>query len=124
MRNGAVRASTAAETDSDCDFRPVVKLFTPDGQCTWLLTELDPEHPDIAYGLCDLGLGEPEIGWVSLSELESLRGRLGLAVERDQYFAARHRLSVYARAARANLAVTEGEAALEQAALLIAEEVR
>ena len=24
----------------DIDFKPVVKLFTPDAQCTWLLTEL------------------------------------------------------------------------------------
>ena len=27
--------------NSDC--LPVVKLFTPDGACTWLLTELDPD---------------------------------------------------------------------------------
>src|SRR5271167_3731306 len=26
--------------ESDIDFNPVVKLFTPDAQCTWLLTEL------------------------------------------------------------------------------------
>jgi hypothetical protein len=30
----------------------VVKLFTPDAACTWLLTELDPDDPDIAFGLC------------------------------------------------------------------------
>lgn len=30
----------------DFDPKPVVKLFTPDGACTWLLTELDPEDPD------------------------------------------------------------------------------
>jgi Protein of unknown function (DUF2958) len=40
---------------SDIDFKPVVKLFTPDAQCTWLLTELGLD--DIAYGLCDLGMG-------------------------------------------------------------------
>jgi len=42
---------------SDIDFEPVVKLFTPDAQCTWLLTELGLD--DIAYGLCDLGFGTP-----------------------------------------------------------------
>jgi hypothetical protein len=42
---------------SDIDFKPVVKLFTPDAQCTWLLTELGLD--DIAYGLCDLGMGTP-----------------------------------------------------------------
>jgi hypothetical protein len=25
--------------ESDIDFIPVVKLFTPDAQCTWLLTD-------------------------------------------------------------------------------------
>ena len=24
--------------EADIDFKPVVKLFTPDAQCTWLLT--------------------------------------------------------------------------------------
>jgi Protein of unknown function (DUF2958) len=38
------------------DFKPVVKLFTPDAQCTWLLTELDD---GLLFGLCDLGKGEP-----------------------------------------------------------------
>ena len=42
----------------DIDFKPVVKLFTPDAQCTWLLTELG--NDDIAYGLCDLGMGIPD----------------------------------------------------------------
>jgi Protein of unknown function (DUF2958) len=38
--------------DDDFDPHPVVKLFTPDADCTWLLTELDPEEPDRAFGLC------------------------------------------------------------------------
>jgi Protein of unknown function (DUF2958) len=36
----------------DFDFKPVVKLFTPDAQCTWLVTELDPDD-GLAFGLCD-----------------------------------------------------------------------
>ena len=43
-------------------YLPVVKLFTPDVNATWLLTELDPEDPDISFGLCDLGVGCPELG--------------------------------------------------------------
>lgn len=77
------------------DFKPVVKLFTADAQCTWLLTEIDPENPDIAFGLCDLGMGFPELGSVSLSEIAALRGKLGLPVERDRYFKAKYPLSVY-----------------------------
>ena len=53
--------------------RPVVKLFTPDGAATWLLTDILPDDPDIAFGLCDLGMGEPECGSVSLTELSALR---------------------------------------------------
>lgn len=34
---------------------PVVKLFTPNAGATWLLTEIDPDDQDIAFGLCDLG---------------------------------------------------------------------
>ncbi|WP_428610602.1 DUF2958 domain-containing protein [Sedimenticola sp.] len=36
----------------DIDPPPVVKLFTPDAKATWLLTELDPEDGDTAFGLC------------------------------------------------------------------------
>lgn len=84
----------------DFDPAPVVKLFTPDAGATWLLTEVDPDDHDHAFGLCDLGLGMPEIGWVSLQELATVRGRLGLPIERDLHFRAEKRLSAYARDAR------------------------
>lgn len=80
--------------------KPVVKLFTPDGAATWLLSDIPPDDPDIAFGLCDLGLGEPELGYVSLSELAALRGKLGLPVERDLHFAATKTLVEYAEEAR------------------------
>lgn len=79
---------------------PVVKLFTPDAGATWLLTSMDPDDHDHVYGLCDPGLGMPEIGWVSLAELAEVRGGLGLPVERDLYFRADKRLSGYVRDAR------------------------
>jgi hypothetical protein len=79
---------------------PVVKLFTPDAGATWLLTELDPEDDDLAFGLCDLGLGEPELGYVRISELEALRGPLRLPVERDLHFTASRPISVYMDEAR------------------------
>ena len=82
------------------DPRPVVKLFTPDAGATWLLTEIDPDDDDHAHGLCDLGQGFPELGWVSLAELRALRGPLRLPVERDLYFQADKSISVYAREAR------------------------
>jgi hypothetical protein len=74
----------------------VVKLFCPWGGATWLLTELDPDNPDIAFGLCDLGMGCPELGSVSLAEVESVHGPGGLRIERDLYFAPTKTLWAYA----------------------------
>ena len=84
----------------DRDGPPIVKLFTPDGAATWLISEVDPDDPDRLFGLCDLGLGFPELGYVSLAELTSVRGRLGLPVERDLHFVADKPLSAYAEDAR------------------------
>lgn len=84
----------------DRDHPPVVKLFTPDGSATWLLSESDPDDPDRLFGLCDLGFGYPELGFVSLSEIAGLRGKLGLSVERDQNFVADKPMSAYAAEAR------------------------
>lgn len=100
LRNGRIREALAEEGKEEADFLPVVKLFTPDAGCTWLLTELDPEDPDIAFGLCDLGMGCPELGSVRISELETVRGPLGLPIERDLYFTAERTLSAYAAEAR------------------------
>lgn len=82
------------------DPHPVVKLFTPDAGATWLITELDPDDASIAFGLCDLGLGAPELGCVSLDEIAAVKGPLGLAVERDLHFVAKQPVSAYAEEAR------------------------
>ena len=86
--------------DDGFDPVPVVKLFTPDAGATWLLTEIDPDDHSRAFGLCDLGQGFPELGYVSLDELATVRGRLGLCVERDLHFKAAKPISAYAREAR------------------------
>jgi hypothetical protein len=86
--------------DQAIDFEPVVKLFTPDGNATWLLTELDSNGEYLAFGLCDLGLGEPELGYVSPHELAAARGSLGLPLERDLYFAPTRTIAAYAQLAR------------------------
>lgn len=117
LRNGRIRMQLAQDGRAEADFIPVVKLFTPDANCTWLLTELDPEEPDIAFGLCDLGMGFPELGSVRISEIEAVRGRLGLPVERDCHFAPLHTVSVYAKAAHKAEAIIECKEALAQAAI-------
>ena len=60
----------------------VVKLFTPDSSWTWFAVEFDGD--DLFFGLVD-GL-EMELGYFSLAELESVRGPLGLPIERDRFW--------------------------------------
>lgn len=96
LRNGREQYE-AQKKDQGIDFKPVVKLFTPDAQCTWLLSELHPNDPDIAFGLCDLGMGCPELGSVRISEIEALRGPFNLPVERDLHFIPEKTLTEYAR---------------------------
>ena len=79
---------------------PVVKIFNPSGPATWLISEQDPADPDTLFGLCDLGMGFPEFGHVSLSELEAVRGPFGLGLERDLYWLAKHSIREYGRIAR------------------------
>ena len=67
------------------EFKAVLKLFDPTGAGTWYLSELDPET-NIAFGLCDLGVGCAELGFVSLNELSTLKVKMGLGIERDLYF--------------------------------------
>jgi hypothetical protein len=95
LKNGA--RHNAGE---DIDPFPVVKLFTPDANATWLFTEMDPTDTDSLFGLCNLGLGFPELGDASLSEIGDVCGAMGLPVERDLHFKADKPLGAYADLAR------------------------
>jgi hypothetical protein len=90
LRNGAV-----AKMESLLGRPPVLKLFTPDAAGTWLISAIDPADADRAWGLCDPGLGSPELGWVSLAELASVRGPLGCPVRRDEAFEPNSSLRAY-----------------------------
>ena len=62
----------------------IVKFFNPLGSQTWEIFEGSPEGDDWKlFGNCDLGFGSPELGYVMLSELESLDVGLGMGIERD-----------------------------------------
>jgi hypothetical protein len=93
------RQAAVKGTPNELDLWPVVKLFNPCGAATWLLTEIDPDNEDVAWGLCDLGMGFPEFGAVSLKELAAIRGPFGLGIERDLHFKARAPISAYIKAA-------------------------
>jgi hypothetical protein len=63
-----------------------VKFFTPDSNWTWYVIE-GQEQTDgnmVLFGwVCGL---EREFGYFTLRELESVRGPLGLPIERDLHF--------------------------------------
>jgi hypothetical protein len=59
-----------------------VKFFTPDAGWTWYASEFDGD--DILFGLVD-GL-ELELGYFSLEELKSVKGPMGLPIERDMHY--------------------------------------
>lgn len=62
-----------------------VKFFTPDSSWTWYATEFDGE--DTFFGL--VSGHEEELGYFSLSELESVTGPMGLHIERDIHWTPR-----------------------------------
>ena len=79
--------------------KPYLKLFNPCGAATWLLSEYNSKQR-MFFGLCDLGIGSPELGYVSLDELLQIRLPMGLKIERDMNWEPEHTLIEYARKAR------------------------
>ncbi len=70
-------------TENAADPIAVLKFFTPDSSWSWFLIEADIEQR-VAFGLV---IGhEREFGYFSLAELESIRGPMGLPIERDLHF--------------------------------------
>ena len=61
-----------------------IKLFTPDSIFTWYIIEISKEDKSTCYGYV-VGF-ESELGYFSLKEIESIKGALGLGVERDISF--------------------------------------
>jgi hypothetical protein len=64
----------------------IVKFFCPWSHWTWYAYEFDGE--DIFFGYVQGNFDE--FGTFSLSELESVRGPLGLKIERDINFKPKH----------------------------------
>ena len=69
-------------TEKEEDPMVICKFFFPDFHWTWYAIEFDGQ--DIFFGYVDGDF--PELGYFSLSELKSVRGKLNLPVERDLYF--------------------------------------
>ena len=63
-----------------------LKLFTPDANWSWFVTELSLDQ-DTCFGLVVSPFVESgEMGYFSLNELKTVRGKLGLPIERDLWF--------------------------------------
>jgi hypothetical protein len=63
----------------------IVRFFNPMGNQSWEIAEgSEQEDGDwLLFGLCDLGFGMAEWGYVTLNELQSVQAGLGLGIERD-----------------------------------------
>ena len=99
-RYAALRENHEHRNKKSHDPYPVVHLYLPGSRQQWLLTEIDDDN--VAFGLCDLGMGFPELGYVDLTEVMSavaslsskVQGNLELCCNAD--FRAIAPLSVYA----------------------------
>jgi Protein of unknown function (DUF2958) len=68
----------------------IVKFFAPWSSYTYYVLEAEKIVEDGVidwkfFGLVT-GLHEDELGYTMLSEIEAIRGRFGLKIERDMYF--------------------------------------
>lgn len=86
-------------TNGEMDLTPVVKIFSPVGSATILVSEKDPES-GLSFGIVDLGFGSPEMGYLDLEEVLSVKLPHGLRMEQDLYWKADKTLSQYASEAR------------------------
>ena len=108
----ALLVSNGLPENTDQDHPPVVKWFTPDANAAWLVSEIVDE--ETAFGLCDMGQGFPELGYISIDEITSFTSRNGHKIERDIHFLGRYPMSVYADAARSISSITEDDDLLKR----------
>ena len=82
------------------NIKPVVKYFDPMGNAKWLILSMEYHQDEVVFfGLCDLGWGCPELGYVTLKELEDISRPFGLGIERDIYWTADKSISDYQKEA-------------------------
>jgi len=75
----------ANEEKKTSDVEIIAKFFNPCGAQTWYATEFDSD--DLFFGYVNLGDSQcAELGYFSLSELESMQLPFGLGIERDLHY--------------------------------------
>lgn len=101
----------------DKDHPPVAHLYFNWHPAEWLISEIDPENPGIAFGLCDLGMGFPEMGYIDLQELKSLKvgpEPFALPIANNTLFEGKYPLTVYWKASKVHSKITRDEKLLMQ----------
>ena len=98
-RLAALRANSKHCHQNGHDPQPVVHLYLPGSSHQWLLTEIHTED-DVAFGLCDLGAGFPELGYVDLREVLAAADSVNAELRCNLAFRAIAPLSEYAEQAR------------------------
>lgn len=63
----------------------IMKFFDPCGSWTWYATEIEERDDDFIFFGFVRGF-ENEFGYFSLNELQSVKGKLGIGIERDKHF--------------------------------------
>jgi len=97
IKNNKSTADALNSGTDEPEFNPVVKVFNPYGAATWMFTEYD-EVVEMFFGLCDLGFGSPELGYVSMEDMTTMiKTPFGpMPLERDAYWTADGTIGEYA----------------------------
>lgn len=99
LQNGEFARKGGDNSMAAAKLQPALKLFHAMAECCWLITEMNPDDHDELFGLCDCGLGYPELGYVHISELETIKV-MGMGIERDMYWEADDTLDGYTKRAK------------------------
>ena len=79
----ALKYPIFSQDEKGLDAEIIVKFFDPTSNWTWYAIEYDPKNKIFVGYVSGL---ENEFGDFSLTELQSIKGRFGLGIERDKYF--------------------------------------
>lgn len=93
---------------------PVIKLFSENVNCTWILSDINHENQNMAYGLVDSGDGFPRMEDVEISYLENIED-----VKMDESFNPLYTIYTYEEAAKMCGKITEDDSDLRKAKLLL-----
>lgn len=79
---------------------PIVRLHIPGKEAYWLFSCIISDTEQMAYGIFEIGLGNPELGYFDLNEIAELKFKGGLELENDLQFKGERSLMKYAEIAQ------------------------